>query len=80
MANVASLFLRAMLESHPRRQIMAKVILYRPDKNEQFPGASDISIEHGVLSFYWKPNSMDKTGKKITTTVPFYVEEDGIGM
>lgn len=54
---------------------MADVILYRPDKPEQYKNAHDLIIEDGVLTFYWEPHSGMTKGVKIQTTVPFLVQE-----
>ncbi len=51
-----------------------KVTLYRTDKHEQYLNVTDTNVSHGVLTFYWSASPQAK--KKITTTVPFVLEED----
>jgi hypothetical protein len=52
-----------------------KVILYKTgEAPQQFLNAANASIEHGVLTFYWKPTP--QTNKKVSTTIPFLLEED----
>ena len=55
-----------------------KVILYKPDKSEQFLNVTDVEVNDGVLSFCWKATEK-APNKKITTTVPFLVDEDVAG-
>jgi hypothetical protein len=61
---------------------MATVTLYKPNEQaQQFRDATGVAIsESGVLTFYWKKDSMGYEGTKFITTVPFLVEESGIGM
>jgi hypothetical protein len=62
---------------------MATVTLYKPNEQaQQYKGASSVSVspESGVLTFYWKKDSMSYEGTKFITTVPFLVEEDNVGM
>ena len=51
-----------------------KVTLYRTDKNEEYLNVTDTNVSHGVLTFYWNAGAPGK--KKMTTTVPFVLEED----
>lgn len=48
---------------------MAKITLYKPDGTEQYRNATDVGIDHGVLTFYFD-------NQKIVTTVPFLIEEN----
>ena len=51
-----------------------KVILYKHEKAEEFVNVTNVSVDHGVLTFNWKASP--KVNKKIVTTVPFLVDED----
>jgi hypothetical protein len=48
---------------------MVTITLYRQDGNTKYEKAANVNVDHGVLTFYIN-------GKKITTTVPFVVEEN----
>jgi|CZLA01.1.fsa_nt_gi hypothetical protein len=48
---------------------MATIILYKPDGAEKYLNATDVGLDHGVLTFYFDE-------KKIITTVPFLIEEN----
>ena len=48
---------------------MTKIILYKQDGAVQYLKAKNVSVDHGVLTFY-------VDNKKIVTTAPFLVEED----
>jgi hypothetical protein len=50
------------------------ITVYKPDKPVVFLNVTNISIEGGALTFYWRPSPQGN--KKIVTTVPFFVEED----
>jgi len=54
-----------------------KIVVYKPDKPEQFLNVTDVSVDTGVLTFCYKPSAQSQ--KKIVTTVPFFVEEDIAG-
>jgi hypothetical protein len=55
-----------------------KVILYKPDKPEQYLNVTNVEVKDGVLTFYWKANA-GAPNKKIVTTVRFLVDEDIAG-
>jgi len=54
---------------------MADITVYRPDENRLFANATEIRIENGVLTFYWRGDSMSFESTKITTTCPYFIEE-----
>jgi hypothetical protein len=57
---------------------MVKVTLFKPSKpqGEEYENVHDVSTHNGVLTFYHQPNSSLPGGKKITTSVPFVLEEE----
>jgi hypothetical protein len=57
---------------------VTNIVLYKSDKVEQYPNATSVSVERGVLTFFYKP-SATSGGKKIVTTVPFLIETDTAG-
>jgi hypothetical protein len=52
------------------------IIIYRPDGAAMFSNVTNMEIVSGVLTFYTTPDSFVKQSKKITTTVPFFIEEE----
>lgn len=58
---------------------MAKITLFNGDLKQDYFGAHDVSVtQAGVLTFYWedKKGGPNASGYKITTSVPFVIEED----
>jgi hypothetical protein len=57
---------------------MAKITIFKSSKPqaEEYENAHDVSIENGVLTFYYEPDTSSLGGKKITTSVPFFIEEE----
>jgi hypothetical protein len=55
---------------------MADVVLFKPEKAEEYKNVTDVHIKDGVLTFYYQPHSGMTKGIKIQTTVPFTVEEE----
>jgi hypothetical protein len=56
---------------------MTKITIFKLSKpqGEEYTGVHDVSIKDGVLTFYSQPNS-SLPAKKITTSVPFIIEEE----
>jgi hypothetical protein len=57
-----------------RWSLAQNVTLYRQDKAERYSNITDASVEYGTLTFHWKPTPL--TVVKVTTTVPFLLEEE----
>jgi len=55
---------------------MSDIVLFKPEKAEEYKNVHDIHITDGVLTFYWQPHSGMTKGVKIQTTVPFVVQEE----
>jgi hypothetical protein len=52
------------------------ITIYKPDGAATFSNVTNMEIVGGVLTFYTTPDSFVKQGKKIMTTVPFFIEEE----
>jgi hypothetical protein len=57
---------------------MAHITLFKPDKpqGEKYPNATSISIQYGVLTFYHQSNLSSQPHNKLTTSLPFLIEEE----
>ncbi len=62
---------------------MALITLYQPDETpREYDGVKEWRFTPESLTFSHQPNSMTMTGKRISTSLPFLIEEEvkmGIG-
>jgi hypothetical protein len=54
---------------------MADVTVYRLGDNREYQGATDVKVEHGALTFYYREDSTSYDSTKITTNCPFFIQE-----
>lgn len=57
---------------------MFTITIYKPSKpqGEEFKGVENMTIQDGVLTFVYKPDSSQLFARQIRTTVPFVVDEE----
>ncbi len=59
---------------------MTTITLYKPTATQQFKEATGVRVESGVLTFVAKKDAAAYRGTKFTTSIPFLIEEDGVGV
>jgi hypothetical protein len=56
---------------------MAKITIFKPGKAEEYnSGVTNVTATGSSITFYWQPDSSTQGSKKITTSLPFLLEED----
>jgi hypothetical protein len=55
---------------------MSDLTLFKPSGQAEYKNVTNVEVKGDTISFYVETNASQKTGQRITTSVPFFLAEN----